>query len=118
MNQNNQSSNLPLGAKGFETENFYIQILPDKIVFGSRLPEKPHFTLAFGKQSRIMDLHKTDKEGNHETIAAIRTDSIPRILNELASPLFISLRKLIRRTSIGWIGHRKIAIVNIIRVRS
>jgi len=108
-------SPLPLGARGFYFGDLFFQVQPDKIVFGSRKPGEPHYTLMLGHYSGIIDLHKTSQGSSgmdrRETIGAIKVDDIQKLANKFASPIIGSLSKLIRPVSIGWLAHRHIGIV-------
>lgn len=114
MDKVNRELGLPFGARGLASEDFFVQFQGDKIVFGSRTSAE-YYTLEFGRRSGMIDLHKTywGSLGNkiHEPAGAIEVKAIPKLAGELSSPLIDSLKKLIRRTSIGWLSHRKIGIV-------
>jgi len=98
-------SPLPLGARGFYFGDLFFQVQPDKIVFGSRKPGEPHYTLMLGHYSGIIDLHKTSQGSSgmdrRETIGAIKVDDIQKLANKFASPIIGSLSELIRPVSIG-----------------
>lgn len=114
MDKVNREFGLPFGGRGLASEDFFVQFQGDKIVFGSRTSTE-YYTLEFGSRSGIIDLHKTYLGGLgnkiHEPVGAIEVKAIPKLAEELSSPLIDSLKNLVRRTSIGWFSHRNIGIV-------
>ncbi|MCC6363162.1 MAG: hypothetical protein IT165_06525 [Bryobacterales bacterium] len=104
---------LPHGAKGLEVDDLVVEFLADKVIVLVK-SSGDHYTLHSGKNSGVLDVHRTwkDESGQerHKTLFAIRHDSIAVVLSEL-SGLTVDFVKLIRPLRLGWLGHHKIGIV-------
>ncbi len=104
---------LPDGAIGLEVEEYAIEFRPDKAIL-LRKKIGDHFTLQFGNNSGVLDLHRTwkDPQGHekHETLFAMQRDNIPCVLAQLNSVLS-SQPNFIRPLRLGWLGHHNIGII-------
>ncbi len=114
------SSILPHGAKGIDLGEFVVEFRSDKMV-AIRKSSGDHFTLQFGENSGVIDLHRTwnDADGrkHRETIFAIHRNRIPAVLEEfelLVLKEFGSwpsvLIHFVRPLHLGLLGHRHIGI--------
>lgn len=105
--------NFPYGARGIEVGDFAIEFRADKIV-ALRKSAGDHYTLHFGNDSGILDLHRTWRDGagkdQHQTVFAMRREDIPVMLAELSSPLGAFFR-LHRRLRLGWLKRHNIGVV-------
>jgi hypothetical protein len=106
-------STLPHGAIGLEVDDYAIEFRADKAIL-LRKKIGDHFTVQVGKNSGVLDLHRTwkDAEGHehHKTIFAMHRDHIPAFLAQFSS-VSLNLTKLIRPLRLGWLGHHHIGIV-------
>ncbi len=106
-------STLPNGAIGLEVDEYAIEFRPDKAIL-LRKKIGDHFTLQFGNNSGVLDLHRTWKDADgheeHETIFAMHRDNIPAFFAQFSS-VSSSLIKLIRPLRLGWMSHHHIGIL-------
>lgn len=113
MTEQSNSRVLPYGACGIEAGPLAIQFGRDKLIFIIK-SANDHFTLHEGKQSGVLDVHRTWTNENgvvsHETLFAIRHSDIPSLLSELSFQL-CGLCTLVRRLRLGWLARHGIGIV-------
>jgi hypothetical protein len=104
---------LPDGATGIEFGDFAIEFRGNKVIVLAKAAAE-HYTLQFGRQSGVLDVHRTwtDTDGTprHQTIFAIRHEDLAMLLNELVPPT-ATMFHLCRRLRIGWLKRHNIGIV-------
>ena len=93
----------------------------DKIVFsltprkderGDQTAGETHYTFQAGRNSGVIDLHQTRSfpgRREHRTLFAVRTDDLPKALQQVAS-ILREMIGLIRPLRIGWMKHRNIGV--------
>jgi hypothetical protein len=108
MSESEISNPLPHNAKGLDLGDIVIMFCPDKVLVTPKTAGD-HFTLHFGYESGVIDVHRTCKDGQHKTIFAMRRDSIPALLAELQS-LLPAVGRLIRPLRLGWLVRQRIGI--------
>lgn len=108
MSESEISNPLPHNAKGIDLGDLVIMFCPDKALV-TRKTAGDHFTLHFGYGSGVIDVHRTCKDGQHNTIFAMRRDNIPAFLAELES-LVPALVRLLRPLRLGWLARQGIGI--------
>lgn len=110
----NQLMNLPHGARGFQFEDFAIELGNDKLAFIDR-NKREHHTFHLGPCSGVLDVHRTwsDSEGlHHTTLFAIELPELVKALEALAQTrLLQGFLALYRPLRVGWLYRHKVTLV-------
>ncbi len=98
---------------GVEAGQLAIEFRRDKIVFLIKSTGE-HFTLHFGSQSGVLDVHRTwiDEHGavRRKTVFAMHRANLSSFFTELSPQLNNSFAKLIRRLRLGWLARHGIDV--------
>lgn len=118
--ENKQS--LPHGAKGVDLGQAVIVVARDKLVLSSKNAQH-HFTLHFGTNSQIMDIHRkctaADGSVSYNTLFSISHDNLKLLLQEIGLPIMNALRGVLRPLGPGWMARRHVgAVVGLVPVES
>jgi hypothetical protein len=104
---------LPGGATGIEFGELALSFQADKVVLIVKSSNE-HFTLHTGRESKVLDIHRTSPGPNglpvHDTIFAITYDNLHLLLQEFGSKLKGG-PKLARRLRIGWLARKNITVL-------
>jgi hypothetical protein len=115
MSQSAAPFPIPHRAKGITLGDLAIEFRADtgKVVFSKGSIRDEHYTIQFGENSGVLDIHRTwwDECGleHHKTLFAMLRDDIPKLLTQL-SPVTMGLLSL-RRLRLGWLVRHGIDIV-------
>ena len=105
---------MPHRAKGIALGDLAVEFRADtgKVVLSKGSSKDEHYTIQFGQNSGVLDLHRTwrDESGteHHKTLFAMLREDIPKLLREL-SPVTMELLTL-RRLRLGWLVRHEIDI--------
>jgi len=106
---------MSLPPKGFDHEKFAISFQPNKIVFTPKDKGDIHYTLHLGGNSGTIDLHETTKgtdgQKHYRTLFSMRKSDLEQLLREIAFPTIQALTGILRPLRLGWLHHRRIAVV-------
>lgn len=84
-----QPSILPHGVRGIEADDLVLELRSDKVVILQKSEGGGiHYTLHSGRTSDVIDLHRTVPKASggreYQRLFAIRHDSLPAVISELA----------------------------------
>jgi hypothetical protein len=86
-----------------------------KLIFFSKQQPRERYQLNLGGTSDVLDVHKTsqnlDGTKSYETVFAMRKEDLPNLLEDIGEPMFQSFARLLQPLRLGWLFHRRIAIV-------
>ena len=97
---------------------FVISVREDKLVFVRKSEPGVHYTLHFGPERHEVDVHRTwtgsDGQVRRERLFVLTHEEVGRLLCEALEATWEYLRGLpglLRPLRLGWLAHRRIAIV-------